>query len=299
MAQAPWPAWVVRDRRPDGRAWFTPILELWGGRFGELLARAGLDSSTLRNGDGTPRVTNLGLEAVLRFDRRVERVAWAPNVVAVLPGSDPVLRHEYLVLTAHLDGLGRVKAAPPTAENVLNGADDNASGVAVLAEVARALAAAPVRPKRSVIFAAVSGEELGFWGSDWFTARPPIPARTIVANLNLDMVGRARGDSVFVTGLHDAPIGPIAVEALGGAQLVILGEAALEAAYPGQRADDRSDHASFRRLGVPAISFSTGYHPDYHETTDDAALLNYDGLARLTRAVTRMATAIANAPSLR
>ncbi|MBL8982052.1 MAG: M20/M25/M40 family metallo-hydrolase [Gemmatimonadetes bacterium] len=129
----------------------------------------------LLNVDAPPAVRPLGFDATLHFARRLERVAWAPNVVAVIEGSDPVLKHEYVVVTAHLDGLGQARGAPPGPGSVLNGADDNASGVAAMVYTARALAAQRTPPRRSVLVVAVSGEERGLWGSDAFTASPPVP----------------------------------------------------------------------------------------------------------------------------
>ncbi len=141
----------------------------------------------------------LGIDGVFHFDRQISKVTWAPNVVALLPGSDPLLKNQFIVVTAHLDGLGRNPNAPPGPASIFNGADDNAFGVAALIQIAKAMSEG-VRPKRSVIFVAVSGEELGLWGSDYFAARPPVAHGSIVANLNLDMVGRATNDTLYLTG---------------------------------------------------------------------------------------------------
>jgi Zn-dependent M28 family amino/carboxypeptidase len=201
------------------------------------------------------------------------------------------------VLTAHYDGLGRAKGRPPGPQSILNGADDNASGIAALLDVASELSRGP-RPKRSVIFAAVSGEERGLWGSDILSLRPPVPIASIVANVNMDMIGRARADSVFVTGRRQGWLGPIAERAIARNRygLTLLDEAALERRFPGERADDRSDHANFRKRGVPAIAFFTGWHDDYHETTDDFDKVNYDALARIASLVRDITLEIANAP---
>ena len=179
---------------------------------------------------------------------------------------------------------------------MLNGADDNASGVAAIVQVAKAMAAGP-RAKRSVIFLAVGGEELGLWGSDYFVARPPVPVSSIVANVNLDMVGRAAGDSVYVTGREHTVLRAATAAALsrGTHGLTLLDERALDARYPGERLDERSDHENFRRRGIPSISFYTGSHADYHEPTDDADKLNYDALSRISRLALDLTRAIAEA----
>lgn len=296
MATAAW------QRQPDGlteaaRGRFVPVLELWGGRWMELVRSAGLDTTSLRNADGSVKVTDLRQSARLIFDRRIERVSWPSNVVGMLRGSDPALQHEYVIVTAHYDGLGQAKGRPPGPQSILNGADDNASGVASLVQIAASIAAGP-RPRRSVIFAAVSGEENGLWGSEFLAMRPPVPQTSIVADVNMDMIGRARGDSVFITGRSETWLGPIAsrVIARGSRRLVILDEGALERRFPGERADDRSDHASFRKRGIPPVAFFTGWHEDYHETTDDADKLNYDALSRIASLVRDMVVEIANAP---
>ena len=295
-ASAAWPLWSESRPRADNAHGFRPILELWGGRWQQFVAASGIDTASLRSTTGTAKVTSIPQAGVLDFSRKIERVSWPANVVAVVPGSDPVLRNEYIVLTAHYDGLGMAKGRPPGPQSVLNGADDNASGVAVLMEVARTISAAP-HPRRSIIFAAVSGEENGLWGSDFLSMRPPVPRSSIVANINMDMIGRPKGDTVYVTGTGNPKIGPIAVRAIrriSNRNLVILGDDALERRYPGEKADDRSDHASFRHRGIPPIALFTGWHDDYHETTDDVEKLDYAGLSRIAALVRDITIEIAS-----
>ena len=297
---AAWPTWTADSTRPRPPGWFAfrPFLQLWNGRFGAFAERAGIDTLALRT-DGPPTVTPLPFDAAMHFDRRVERVSWAPNVVGLIEGNDPVLRNEYIVVTAHLDGLGQAKGAPPGPRSVLNGADDNASGVAAIVQAARTLSGARAKPRRSVIVVAVSGEERGLWGSDAFAMGPPVPRSSIVANVNLDMVGCAAGDSVFITGLGDPVIGRMAARALAASprRLTVLREAELERRYPGQGLDeDRSDHANFRRRGIPSVHFFTGMHMDYHSTNDDPDKLNYDTLQRISDAVVHVVRALADAP---
>lgn len=292
------PAWSVwTAQKPAGHVYFLPVLELWRQRFGQMLQRAGVDTSILRDPSGAPRVTPLNVEGVLRFPREVLRVSSPANVVAMLPGGDPILRHEYIVITAHFDGLGRMQGGPPGPDGILNGADDNASGTAALLRIAKAFAEGP-RPKRSVIFAAVSGEEVGLWGSDYFASRPPVPRASIVANVNLDMIGRPAGDSVYVFGRVHPVIGAVANTTLrrrGARRLVILDEAAFARRYPGEPIADRSDHANFTRRGIPSISFFTGWHDDYHTAGDDVDKVDYDALSRIARIAYEIAVDIANA----
>ena len=298
LISAAWPVWTANaPPMVAGAIKFMPVLEVWNGRFDALLARAGIDSSTFAAPNATPKVTPLNVDGRFSFDRIIERVTWAPNVVGVLTGSDPVLRNEYVVVSAHLDGLGRSLNGPPGPQTVLNGADDNASGVAAIVQMAKALAGG-ARPKRSVIFLAVAGEELGLWGSDYFVARPPVPQRAIVADVNLDMVGRAVGDSVYVTGREHATLksAVASVLASGTRGLVLLDERALDTRYPNERLDERSDHENFRRRGIPALSFYTGSHVDYHETTDDVDKLNFVTLSRIAGLALDLTRAVADAP---
>ena len=290
-------AWITAPvELSDSTQRFRPVLELWGGRWEDFVRASQMDTATLARADSTVRILVPGKSTRINFARRIERVGRPANVIALLPGSDPVLRHEYVIVTAHYDGLGSERGRPPGPASILNGADDNASGVAAMIDIAEFLSRG-TRPRRSIIFAAVSGEENGLWGSDYLAMNPPVPREFIVANVNMDMIGRAKGDTVFVSGTHEKGIGPIAertIRARGDLRLVIGDEAALERRFPGEKAQDRSDHASFRKRGVPAIAFFTGWHDDYHETTDDPPTLDYSALARITALVREITVSIAN-----
>jgi hypothetical protein len=181
----------------------------------------------------------------------VEDVA-GQNVVAVLPGSDPVLKNEYIVYVAHLDHLGIGR--PVKGDSIYNGAHDNASGVAINLETARLFASLPKAPRRSLVFVGVTGEEMGLLGSDYFASNPTVPKDKIVANFCLDM-------PFFFHPLLD--IVPY------GAEHSSLGhETELSAAFvgvqispdpiPEQTVFMRSDHFSFVRQGIPAIYIKSG-----------------------------------------
>jgi len=219
--------------------------------------------------------------------------AWAPNVIAYLPGRDPQLRHEVVVLSAHLDHVG---VGPPVDDDsIYNGADDNASGTAALLEIAKAFAALSpeLRPRRSLLFLHVSGEELGLLGSQWFVAHPPVPLAAIVADLNIDIIGRNAPDTVVVVGKPFSTLGAT-IDSVA-------------AAYPGLRLrpiDDpwpqeqlflRSDHFSFAQHGIPAVFFFGGFHADYHRPSDEADRIDADKLARVARLVFAVARAVADA----
>lgn len=213
------------------------------------------------------------------------------NVVAVLRGRDPVLREQYLVIGAHMDHLGRATlgALDARAGDVIrNGADDNASGTSAVLELARLLARRP--PKRSVIFALFSGEEIGLLGSQYFVQHPPVPLERVSAMLNFDMVGRLTSDQLMVIGVGSA------AELAG-----VVDSANVEPKLAVRAVPDGmggSDHASFLIAGVPAVHFFTGLHADYHRASDDVEKVNVGGITRVVDLAERVAREIADRPAL-
>lgn len=220
----------------------------------------------------------------------------APNVVAVLPGRDPALRDEYVVLSAHMDhvGVGRPDAA---GDSIYNGADDNASGTAALLEVARALAALPAeqRPRRSVVFLHVSGEEKGLLGSRWYSDHPTVPVERIVANVNVDMIGRNSRDSVVVIGKEYSSLGALVDRV--AARHPELGLVASDDLWPDERFFYRSDHFNFARLEIPSVFFFSGVHEDYHRPSDHLELVDVEKTTRVTRLLFHTVREIADADS--
>jgi hypothetical protein len=182
---------------------------------------------------------------------KVEDVA-GYNVVAVLPGSDPVLKNEYIVCAAHIDHLGISR--PVKGDSIYNGAHDNASGVAINLEMARLFASLPQAPRRSILFVGVTGEEMGLLGSDYFASNPTVPKEKIVANLALDM-------PFFFHPLLD--IVPYGAEHSSLNQEVrqaaaFLGVKISPDPIPEQTVFMRSDHFSFVRQGIPALFIKSG-----------------------------------------
>lgn len=232
------------------------------------------------------------VEVTLASPRRVVAADSAPNVIAVLLGRDPALRADYIVVSAHMDHIGTASAP---GDSIFNGADDNASGTAALMEIARTLAQLPLhqRPRRSVLFLAVSGEEHGLLGSQWFAANSPIPVARIVANVNLDMVGRNARDTVYAIGMEYSTLGPMA---LAVSASFMAGELQV---VPDPRPDEgkyqRSDQFSFARRGIPAIALSGGSHRDYHAVTDEVSRLDMEKVARVARLASEIVRRIADA----
>jgi hypothetical protein len=210
------------------------------------------------------------------------------NVAAVLPGSDPNLKDEYVVIGAHYDhiGFGEFGALMPQAQGrIHHGADDNASGTAVLLDLAHRLSQLQVKPARSIVFVAFSAEELGLYGSRHFVERWPAIAST-KAMVNLDMVGRLRDNRLTVFGARSG-------KNLG----VIVGASARQLGLDINESDGvgRSDHMSFYNKKIPVLHFFTGTHADYHRPTDTWDKLNIEGMGKVSDLVLATVLRIANA----
>ncbi|MBW3553158.1 MAG: M20/M25/M40 family metallo-hydrolase [Gemmatimonadetes bacterium] len=220
--------------------------------------------------------------------------ARAPNVVGVLPGSDSVLRDTYIVLSAHMDHVG-VGRPDETGDSIYNGADDDASGTATLLEVAEALAALPAPPARSVLILAVSGEEKGLLGSRWFSDHPTVPLEGMVANLNIDMIGRNAPDSIVVIGREYSSLGQ-RVDRVAR-RSPDLGLVVSDDPWPEERFFFRSDHFNFARKEIPALFFFAGTHEDYHRPGDEVDGIDGDKAARVARLVFLLTHELAQDPA--
>ena len=224
--------------------------------------------------------------AELAHSGRPDGVA-TQNVVALVPGRDPALAGQYVVLGAHFDHLGRSTTGamdPEAGTAIRNGADDNASGTAAVLELARLLAANPTR--RSVVIANFSGEELGLLGSQWFVEHPPVPLDSIDAMINFDMVGRLKNDRLIVYGVNTATGMPAIVQ---GANIAPAFD--LKAVGDGY---GPSDQSSFYAKGIPVLHFFTDLHDDYHRATDDADRIDSLGTARVVAMAERVVRDIAD-----
>lgn len=223
------------------------------------------------------------------------------NVVALLPGADPQLRGELVVVGAHFDHLGRSTEGaldPNRKDAVRRGADDNASGTAAVLELARLFAAAP--PKRSLLFVTFSGEELGLLGSEYFVTHSPLPLDSAVAMVNFDMVGRLRDDKLIVYGVATAAELPALVDSAnlapnahrpGSPWNTPLRVTALGDGF------GPSDHSSFYARGIPVLHFFTDLHEDYHSAGDVPSKINAAGEAHVVDVAERVIRAIADRPS--
>jgi hypothetical protein len=263
---------IVDEALPTVAATAAPVAILSGGvtraAVDALLAGSGRSVADLVGpapASGAPAAAATGVQVRLRVTLVSEERRTA-NVIGVLPGADPALAGEAVVVGAHYDHLGR------EGDSVYPGADDNASGTAVVLGMAQSLAAS--RPPRTLVFALFSGEELGLLGSDYQVRHPTaVPVEGMAAMLNFDMVGRLEGRHVLVAGLDT-----------GGGLRALVDVAAKEA---GLDVDTRaagtgpSDHTRFNSAGVPVLFFHSGSHADYHRPSDTADKIDREGMAKI------------------
>ena len=233
----------------------------------------------------------------------------ASNVVGILEGSDPKLRDEAIVIGAHYDHLGRggEGSLAPREGEIHHGADDNASGVAGLLELARIFSSQQPKPRRTIIFIAFSGEEEGLLGSNYYVNHPVVPLTSVVAMINMDMIGRLKDNKLIVGGVGTAsewrgwlanvnpPVGMTAVmrrpgatddrSAPGNSSANLINDLTLTLNEDGF---GPSDHSSFYAKQIPVLFFFTGSHEDYHKPSDTADKINYQGQARIVAFVALM-----------
>ncbi|HET6679627.1 MAG TPA: M20/M25/M40 family metallo-hydrolase [Gemmatimonadaceae bacterium] len=256
-----------------------------------MLRRPGLDLARLRRDSSNTTVPLAGSTISARVIERVEDRTFAPNVVGVLEGTDPVLRNEYVVFSAHMDhvGIGR----PVNGDSIFNGADDDASGTVGVVELAEAFSRPGARPKRSLIFLTVSGEEKGLWGSAWFAEHSPVPMERIVADLNMDMIGRNWTDTIVVIGKEHSDLGATLNRV--NAAHPELNMNAIDDIWPQENFYFRSDHYNFARKGVPILFFFNGTHPDYHRPGDSVDKIDAEKESRIIRLVYLIGQEVGNA----
>jgi hypothetical protein len=250
-------------------------------------------------GERLPAVTFRDVSITFNIDVRYETVGSrrSRNVVALVEGSDPKLKSTYVAFGAHFDHLGT--AADGGA--IFHGADDNASGTAALLALAKAYARGP-RPLRSVLFVWHTGEERGLWGSRFFADHPTVALDSIVAHVNLDMVGRdfqdrtESADTLFLVGSDwiSSEIHATAVEANAALRRPFALDFSMNAPSDPGLAYYRSDHYSYAAKGIPSIFVTTGPHGDYHAPSDTADKINYAKLARVVEYAHAIGTRLAN-----
>lgn len=258
---------------------------------------------------GRPKGFTLKTSARVTQSATVTRVT-SPNVAAVLPGSDPALAGQYVVLSAHLDHIGVSPAKPgDTAETdrINNGALDNAAGIATMLEVARAAAEAQDKPRRSILFLASTGEEKGLLGADYFARHPTVPTASIVGNVDLDMpLLLYPFTDVVAFGADHSTLGPLVAGAVAPMGLALAPDP-----MPEESIFVRSDHYMFVKQGVPAVFLATGFangggeqwrkflSGNYHNRGDDMQQpIDWEAGARFAEANYRITRAMADADTV-
>ncbi|PZU60485.1 MAG: peptidase M28 [Sphingobium sp.] len=265
-------------------------------------------ASILKEADrpgGRPKGFALKTSARVMLESRAKRVT-SPNVAAILPGSDPALKDEYVILSAHLDHIGITPPKPgdkPDADRINNGALDNAAGVSTMLEVARAMAAAPRKPRRSIIFVASTGEEKGLLGADYFARHPGIAAGKMVGNVDLDMpLLLYPFTDVIAFGADHSTLGETVAKAVAPMGLKLSPDP-----MPQEGIFVRSDHYMFVKQGVPAVFLATGYAnggekaweaflagPYHHPSDDMNQKIDWQAGARFAEANYRITLAMAD-----
>jgi hypothetical protein len=265
-------------------------LQVQPGAVKNVLAAAGVDLNRVRQAPSPVTREFPGLQVSIEIKDTITSALTAPNTIGILEGSDPRLKNEYIVYSAHMDHIG---ITPGQADSINNGADDDASGTAGVIELAEAFSRPGARPKRSLIFLTVSGEEKGLWGSDYFASYPPVPLKQIVANINIDMIGRNWADTIVAIGKEHSDLGTT-LERVNTAHPE-LRMTAIDDRWPEERFYFRSDHYNFARKGVPILFFFNGVHEDYHEVSDSPDKINSEKEARILKLLYFLGREVGNA----
>jgi hypothetical protein len=239
-----------------------------------------------------------GKKASLTVAAKEERTP-TQNVVGMIEGSDPVLKNETVVLSAHYDHDG-VRINAPGEDKIWNGADDDGSGTVAILAMAEALAKAPKKPKRSMVFLWVAGEEKGLLGSEYFAKFPTVPFDKITTNINIDMIGRSRKadntnprdkdlsgeNEIYVIGsnMMSTTLGQV-TESVNKNYLNMTYNLKYDDPTDTNRFFFRSDHYNFAVRGVPAVFFFNGVHQDYHQAGDHPDKIDYARMEKIARTI--------------
>ena len=251
------------------------------------------------NETGKPNSFELkNIMAEIILTKKTETVS-GENIVAVVEGSDPVLKNECVVLSAHYDHVGITGKG-----EINNGADDNGSGTTALLEIAEAFSKMKKKPRRSIVFTWVTAEEKGLVGSEYYTLNPVFPLNKTIANINLDMVGRsAEKELVKVDNPEESLAGPNGIYFITGNQSSELTEISNKISndlhlIPSDALSEEfmngSDQFNFYQKGIPVLGVTTGLHEDYHHPTDDVEKIDFKKMKRIADFTFLLAYKIAN-----
>lgn len=250
-----------------------------------MLGKHGRLKKLLKSGDKNQICFNRNYKIDVQVNRIAEPLK-GTNVIGVVEGSDPVLKNECVVYMAHYDHLGIGKDG-----DVYNGADDNGSGTVALLELAKAFQSLKVKPKRSILFLWVTGEEIGLFGSEYYVNHPVFPIEKTDACINIDMIGRVYEprDSVWKNSPKQVKDydGVYTLASNFCPQMLEISDSACKSLnlVPDKSLPERfirsSDQYNFHKKGVPILNVATGYHADYHKVTDEVSRINFDKMKRV------------------
>jgi hypothetical protein len=267
-------------------------------KYADLKAKAELQ-------EDLPRFTlkNVRLTFELDADYQVVNTRYTRNVIGVVEGRDPRLKATYVAFGAHYDHTGYSQGVLPNSQTdrINNGADDDGSGSAALIGLARAFARDP-KPRRSALFIWHSGEEIGLYGSRYFADHPTVPLENIVAQINVDMVGRnhnnlpAESNTVYSIGADriSTQLHNILIDANASMPKPLTLDFQLNDPTDPERLYYRSDHYSYAAKGIPVIFFTTFLHPDYHRVTDELDKIDFPKLSRISDLIYEAGRRLAN-----
>ncbi len=311
-------------QRLDGAV--TPVISAKDAFFEFLFSGSDVPYATLKAAadkrEPLPAVALKGVKITITLEPKYEvvRTQYTRNVVAIVEGTDPKLKNTYVGFGAHYDHVGYAQGgviqgptgprrsasvgrvtANAVEDRVWNGADDDGSGTVALMALAKAFAKGP-KPKRSLVFIWFTGEERGLWGSRFFADHPTVPIDSMVAVLNVDMIGRNRDNKpdeanvVYLVGSDR--ISTELHEMSEAANKAMPAPITLDYSYNDPADSEslytRSDHYSFAVKGIPVIFYTTGTHPDYHANTDGVDKIEWEKMATITRLIYGTAVKVAN-----
>jgi hypothetical protein len=277
-----------------------PVVTLSRSAANDLLAGTGSDLAAVARAfpQETPLALNLNKTASINVSSAAVP-SRTQNVVALWEGSDPLLKNEMVAIGAHYDHDG-VRPNAPGPDKIWNGADDDGSGTVAVLAIAEALAKAPARPKRSVLLVWHTGEEKGLWGSEYFNKFPTVNIKNVIAQLNIDMIGRSKapGDtnpqnkdltdanSVYLIGseMMSSTLGAV-TKGTNTGFLNLNYDYRYDAPNDPNRFFFRSDHFNYAVNGIPVAFWFTGVHEDYHRAGDHPDKIDYQKMEKIARTI--------------
>jgi hypothetical protein len=282
------PSWIGRARQPAAEAATFGRFSVTESAFWSLVGdETKKQTMDYVSGQSVAKMWALSSNVALKGSQEIEKVKVA-NVVAILEGSDPTLKNEYIGVGAHLDHLGR------RGKTIYYGADDDGSGNAALLQLATGLIRNPIKPKRSVFFMAFYGEEMGLLGSRFLSDNCPFPIENMFAELQMDMVGRdsdgaQNGDPKRI---DKASENTDTIRLVGSKRISTKLDDIIQETnnhvgfrfkYDAEDVYTRSDHFNFARKGIPIAFFFSGFHSDYHQATDTIDKINFDKITNTAK----------------